>query len=71
MNTQAKTNTQTYKGGSLNRIQAQWVADWLRGVGVELPSGWASIWKMNAKQVATKYSKTMEDVIAAGNGDKR
>lgn len=70
MNTQTDTQTQ-YKGGTLNRIQAQWVADWLKSVGVELPSGWTAIWKMNAKQVAAKYRVASDDLIAAANGEKR
>lgn len=71
MNTQTQNQKQSYTGGSLKRIEAQWVADWLRSQGVELPNGWTSIWKMNAKQVSIKYNKSMEDVIAAANGEKR
>lgn len=72
MNTQTQnpTNTKEYKGGSLGRIQAQWVADWMKSQGIEL-SGWTSVWKMNAKQVAAKYKVMADDVIAAANGEKR
>lgn len=71
MNTQTQTKTNDYKGGVLGRIQAQWVAEWLKSQGIELPSGWTSIWKMNAKQVAAKYKVMSEDVVAAANGEKR
>lgn len=72
MNTQTQTQTSgMYKGGVLGRIQAQWVADWMKSEGIALPSGWTSIWKMNAKQIAAKYKVTPEDVIAAANGEKR
>ncbi len=72
MNTQTDTDTKgTYKGGVLGRVQAGWVADWLRAQGVHLPSGWTSIWRMNAKQVAAKYKVMQDDVISAANGEKR
>jgi len=69
--TNNNTQTQEYRGGQLNRIQAQWVADWLRAQGRELPSGWSSIWKMKAEVVAKKYDVSQQDVIRAANGDKR
>lgn len=71
MNTQTDNQTKIYKGGLLDRIQAQWVADWLKNNGAQLASGWTSIWRMNAKQVAAKYKVMQDDVISAANGEKR
>ena len=71
MNTQTDNQTKTYKGGLLDRIQAQWVADWLKNNGAQLASGWTSIWRMNAKKVAAKYGVSVDDVIRAANGEMR
>lgn len=71
MNTQTDNQTKTYKGGLLDRIQAQWVADWLKSNGVQLSAGWTSIWRMNAKKVAAKYGVNVDDVTRAANGEMR
>lgn len=55
----------------LDRIQAQWVADWLKSNGVQLSAGWTSIWRMNAKKVAAKYGVNVDDVTRAANGEMR
>lgn len=47
----------------LKRFEAQIVAEYLREKGVDLPSGWVSVWKMTPAEVAKKYRLTEAEII--------
>lgn len=67
--TKAKPADQMEK--PIKRIEAQWVASWLEGIGKPVPGGWTGVWQMTASQVAEDYDALISDVLAAMRGEKR
>ena len=56
----------------LNRIQATWVADWLKEIKQKpVKSGWLGIYQMSISDVSKRFHVTADEVASAARGEQR